>query len=175
VNCDKPRDQATKLCSACSGTAASASKEWRDRRKETGTQCMYCPEPRWHKSTSCKWHYVEKIISNFGIGPRHAGSIADKLEDSNFTCFYTGVPLVPGENASLDHVKPRSKFPHLADCVDNLVWCDRSVNNMKTAFEVPDFLAMCRKAIERADKIEAKHIEVSSVMHPITIPPTSVS
>lgn len=175
VNCNRPRDQATKLCSVCTANTATASKQWRQERKEVGTQCMYCPAPRWHKSTSCRLHFVEKVLNNFHISAHFSEQMARRLEEADFKCFYTDTVLIPGENASLDHVKPRSKFPHLVDCLDNLVWCDRTINNMKTALEVPDMLTACRKMLEKADRIMAKHIQVSSLPQPLTIPPTSVS
>lgn len=170
TNCDRPRDQETKLCSACTSSATRASKEWRAKRRETGTQCMYCIEPRWHASSSCRWHFVEKILNNFNIGPRYSGQVAEMLEASNFTCFYTGVPLVPGENASLDHVLPRSKYPHLTDCLENLVWCDRTFNNLKTNYETAELMNACRELLKREEKVAAKTLSISSLPLPATIP-----
>lgn len=175
LNCHRPRDQETKLCSVCSQSAAAASRNWRTRRAEDGSRCMYCTEPRWHESTSCRTHFTEKIVHNFGIGKEHVERITKQLEDSNFTCFYTGLPLVPGVNASIDHVSPRSKYPELTACLDNLVWCDRQVNNLKTSLTVPELLDRCHAIVERADRIMAKHIQVSSLPQPLTIPPTFVS
>jgi 5-methylcytosine-specific restriction endonuclease McrA len=41
------------------------------------------------------------------------------------------MPIEPGTTASLDHILPRSKYPHLQDEPTNLVWVHRDVNAMK--------------------------------------------
>lgn len=65
------------------------------------------------------------------VDPVQIEAVATKLEAQEFKCALTGVPIVPGKNASLDHVLPRTKYPELAAELTNLVWVDHSVNVMK--------------------------------------------
>lgn len=54
---------------------------------------------------------------------------------------YSGRRLVPGQNASLDHLVPRSRGG--TDTLENLQWVDLKVNLMKTDLMHDEFLALC--------------------------------
>jgi hypothetical protein len=161
--CGKPRDRATKLCSQCTADTAAASKAWRERRKADGTRCMYCTEPRWHSSTSCRYHFVEKLTHNYNVPKEHVEALAKRLEDCNFLCAYTGQPLVPGVNASLDHIVSRSTDPSRASDPLNLVWCDRTVNNMKTDYSIPELLTFAKALVAREASLLALHNSVATL------------
>ena len=96
---------------------------------------MYCTEPRWFDSSSCRYHFVKKITDNFGMPEEHVEMMAKKLEDSDFRCVYSGLPLIPGDNASVDHALAVATHPERISDPNNLVWCDRDINAMKGAFE----------------------------------------
>lgn len=72
-----------------------------------------------------------------------AERLLQKLKDQEFKCYYTGLPLVPNHNASLEHIKPRSKNPELIYDVDNLVWVRREVNSMRNNFSFERFVELC--------------------------------
>jgi hypothetical protein len=65
------------------------------------------------------------------------------LEKQDFKCPYTGLKLVPGENASLDHIKPVSKFPELACEISNVEWVHKKINWMKMDWDKQDFIDFC--------------------------------
>jgi hypothetical protein len=70
------------------------------------------------------------------------------LEAQNFRCHYTGVELIPGQNASLDHRIPRSRGGDPFD-IDNCVWCDRLINAFKNDLTEDEFVARCRTVVDR--------------------------
>ena len=72
----------------------------------------------------------------------------DQLEKQKYKCFYTGVVLIPGENAGLDHLKPGSKNPDLTNDLNNVVWCDKRINNMKGNFSYEEFIEICKKILD---------------------------
>ena len=78
-------------------------------------------------------------------------ALLQKLESSDFRCFYTGVPLVPGINACVDHLHSRSLYPDKLSDLANLVWCDKWINRMKGHMSYQEFISLCRTIIERAD------------------------
>lgn len=63
-----------------------------------------------------------------------------KLEDQNYRCPYTGILLKPGDNMSLDHILPTSRFPDLAGSIDNVEWVLDRVNLMKGNLTKEEFL-----------------------------------
>jgi CRISPR/Cas system Type II protein with McrA/HNH and RuvC-like nuclease domain len=62
------------------------------------------------------------------------------LEDQNYRCPYTGILLKPGDNMSLDHILPTSRFPDLAGSIDNVEWVLDRVNLMKGNLTKEEFL-----------------------------------
>ncbi len=72
----------------------------------------------------------------------------NKLIEQDFKCYITGRELVLGLNASLDHVIPRSKDKELSKKIDNLKWCDKSVNFVKRDLTIDEFISLCRDVIE---------------------------
>ena len=75
---------------------------------------------------------------------RLANLLLKKLKLQKHQCAYTGRKLVAGVNLSLDHILPKSEFPHMKD---NLVWVDLSVNVAKSNLLPKDFLSMCEDVV----------------------------
>ena len=78
---------------------------------------------------------------------RFANLLLKKLKLQKHQCAYTGRKLVAGVNLSLDHILPKSDFPHMKDSLDNLVWVDLSVNVAKSNLLPKDFLSMCEDVV----------------------------
>lgn len=76
-----------------------------------------------------------------------------KLEDQNFKCFYTGISIVPEENASLDHIIPKAKGG--TNDFDNLVWCDRKINSFKNDNDYESLINICLLILDRHQKRQA--------------------
>lgn len=134
TGCGGARDQQTKMCSGCLSKATARGYRVRVHRRELAGMCRDCGKPTWSENTKrCRYHYVYSILYNFmpRVPPSTIEAVASKLEQQDFRCALTGLPLVPGRNASLDHVYPRSVRPDLTSRLDNLVRVDRMVNEVK--------------------------------------------
>jgi 5-methylcytosine-specific restriction endonuclease McrA len=57
-------------------------------------------------------------------------------------CAYTGLDLIPGGNASLDHKVPKALGG--TNDLGNLQWVEFNVNRAKNSLTEEDFLRMCR-------------------------------
>ena len=85
-----------------------------------------------------------KAASRNAIGSNLlAKELKNKLIEQDFTCIYSGRKLVPGINASIDHITPVSK--NGLDNINNLQWIDTQINTMKTDMDHDDFLSTCYK------------------------------
>lgn len=65
--------------------------------------------------------------------------IKKKLEDQGYRCAYSGIALVLGSNATIDHVLPKLTHPELRNDPDNVEWVDAHVNQMKWAMTPDQF------------------------------------
>ena len=111
------------------------------KQKVTNDLCKTCTKPRLHNCDSCLFHWAYAIVANQATAKNKNLSYLErlhrtkrllgKLSNQNFKCFYTGVPLVPGLNASLDHIEPHSKSGN--NEFSNLVWADRTFNMIKSS------------------------------------------
>jgi hypothetical protein len=71
-------------------------------------------------------------------------------------CAMTGDELVPGVNASLDHIGPVQRGG--TSDIENLRWVTLQVNHAKRDFSDAAFVTMCRKIVARrgpADEADA--------------------
>lgn len=122
-------------------------KHQRAIRRGSGV-CMSCNKPSTHSSNYCRNHWLENNIGKYGFKRDQYDAMWDKLERQDFRCHYTGVMLVPGVNASLDHRIPRSRGGDLSE-MDNCVWCDRLINAFKNDLTESEFIERCRLVVER--------------------------
>lgn len=67
--------------------------------------------------------------------------LRDLLREQNYRCVYSDELLELGRNASLDHIKPRSKGGE-AVC-ENLQWVTWTVNRAKTDMTHDEFVTLC--------------------------------
>jgi hypothetical protein len=143
-----------RYCESCKERSSITTKAWRARRKAS-PNCMYCNEPRWASAHSCKHHFVEKLINNYGCSKDHVPRLLHRFDDQGGACFYTGKTLIPGENASLDHYFCKAHHPHLVAHPDNLVWCDVEVNFMKRKLTPEQLVSFAKSIVERQASILA--------------------
>lgn len=72
-------------------------------------------------------------------------ALLDLWERQGGRCAYTGRVLTPGQDASLDHIVPRSKggsnHPH------NLQWVSAAVNTAKQDLSENEFLNLCAQVV----------------------------
>ncbi len=77
--------------------------------------------------------------------------ILAQLEQQDFHCALTGIPLTPG-NAQLDHIIPsRQGGEHTAKNVQIL---HEDVNRMKGAMIEADFIELCRQVVEHTNELK---------------------
>ena len=144
-------DERYKLCAQCRERAreryGAKGAEYRRSRRGTGF-CVACSAPSTHASNYCRVHWLEGIAKKYGFTREQYPALWEKLEQQQFRCYYTGVELVPGINASLDHRIPRSRGGDPRD-MDNCVWCDRLINAFKNELTDAEFIERCRLVVER--------------------------
>lgn len=123
------------------------TKEFRNSQYDKGL-CRVCKESRLYDLKTCKKHYLMDTAN------RHLGTTTrwEELEKllikQEYKCPYTGNELVLGKNASIDHIKPLSKFPELNYDIDNLQWVDNRINFIKSNNTEEDFLSLIKQIYE---------------------------
>jgi 5-methylcytosine-specific restriction endonuclease McrA len=142
--CGREREDVRyRLCEACRDTARRSQKAIRERRRADGgcTRCGYPAEV----GQLCRRDWFEMMGRN-ALGSRsHGAALARLWLAQGGRCAYTGRRLVPGVNASVDHVVPRARGGR--DELANLVWCCAEVNRAKTDMTPQDFRALCAEVL----------------------------
>ena len=90
----------------------------------------------------CKTCWTKDLLRKHGIEVNLWETLWKKLEDQKFKCFYTGIEIIPEENASLDHVTPKVKGG--TNDLSNLVWCDRKINSFKNDNDYQSLMMICQ-------------------------------
>ena len=67
--------------------------------------------------------------------------IKDLLDQQGHLCVYTGEPLIPGVNASLDHKTPTSRGGD--NSIGNLQWVTKRINSFKNYLTHEEFVNLC--------------------------------
>lgn len=108
--------------------------------------CRQCKEPKMNEFARLATNALgaANCVVN-GVAVMHL------LESQNYLCPYSGALLVPGKNAAIDHIMPKSRFPDLAHSLSNLQWLDRRINFMKGDLLPEEFLSICKLLVGRAD------------------------
>jgi hypothetical protein len=144
ITCRRPHDGTTKECGACLSAHYARQKVLFRKRWSAGAcRCgqlavakKYCLDC-WFKN-----------MANAHLRAKHFDVQLRQLwRKQNGKCAYTGLDLVPGENASLDHIVPRARGG--ADCIENLQWVTYEVNMAKRALSHAQFIDMCRVIAKR--------------------------
>lgn len=100
-------------------------------------------------SRTCRICYLKRIAGLYLGTSRRYGELLDIFETQGGRCAYTGVTLAIGDNASVDHKMPISRFPDLAGDTNNFEWITIQVNLMKRDCTKEEFLAIIRQISER--------------------------
>jgi len=114
------------------------SKTYKLKSKENNT-CTSCTKLSLRNSNFCIYHFVlgkvwsmdckKKLNLSFDARKKLTLQLLGKLSNQNFQCYYTGYPLIPGINMSLEHLEAHSK--NGSSDLENLVWCDSLLNVLK--------------------------------------------
>lgn len=151
--CGGKKDTNTIHCAQCRNKHNTYSKNFSASRREQYEKqgvCKRCGEERYHESNYCRMHFIEHIARKYGVPMPLYEALLQKLEIANFTCFYTGIQIVPGRNACVDHLYSRSQHPDKLSEIDNFVWCDKWINRMKGYMSHQEFISLCQTIVNRA-------------------------
>ncbi len=132
-------------CIACKIHMKHYHKKQYTKLKEAGI-CQHCSKNKVTLGIYCLSCWFKMKARDAMGTSEFYGDLWVMLEKQNFKCAYSGISIEPGINASIDHMKPRSKGG--LDTLDNLVWCDYNVNMMKRDLTAKDFIIFCRKILE---------------------------
>lgn len=129
----------------------AAGRKLRAGRRKLGL-CPRCGNESLPHAQFCLLHWAAMIggATCKAFKEEFAMALLDKLDAQSYKCAVTGDILIPGFNASLDHIIAKSKGGALAD-LDNLQWVTGSVNFAKRQFTSDEFIEFCRKVITYHD------------------------
>ena len=143
--CGKPSRPSLCFCQDCSTRKGLQLKQREITRREEGF-CMRCGKLPPLKSNAskkrpfCEDCYIKNLSGTTLKTPKHWKLLKEKLKEQAYVCVYSGKPLVLGENASLDHIFPVSRFPEKISEPTNIQWVDLKVNHIKRDLTHEEFM-----------------------------------
>ena len=148
--CRRPlegKDKEYVRCSTCRAKVVAARlKKVRKMRSQGLCICGRAISVR-VKDGLCEDCWFKAIAKNRTGSPRNWLSIKELLQKQNYTCSYTGKKLIIGENASLDHIVPKSKGGD--NSINNLQWIDLQINVMKNNMSHQEFISTIQLILSR--------------------------
>ncbi len=129
------------LCQDCKEKQAIDQKKRRQEKFKFGI-CQDCPNPFTVNNKYCFSCWVRTLCNAHSIKLEYIDDIIVKFSTQNELCYYTNKLLVPGENASMEHLIPRSRGG--SDEPNNIVWCDKRVNLCKGNMTEIEFIELCK-------------------------------
>lgn len=135
------------LCSNCATKLKERQSDRVAKIREQGV-CRLCKDPEVLESAKrnnsqyylCETCYLKKASYKSTGSRANWEALRERLDLQGWRCAYTGVPIVLGENDSIDHIKPISRFPELRYDVSNLEWVLLGINIMKRNMLEEEFL-----------------------------------
>lgn len=122
------------------------NKNWSVKQNNLGF-CRFCNNEKIENQKTCTICYL-KIMAKNNLNDRSLHEkLYEKLIEQEFKCYLSGRQLILGFNASIDHVIPRSKNKELSKDIDNIKWCDKSLNLVKRDLTVEEFIKLCRDVV----------------------------
>ena len=141
--CAKPFNGKRKLCPSCQKKNGNIIKQKRKNRLKNGL-CYCCDNLREPGSNCCCYkHWMQKTCINRTGNVRNWEYIAELFEKQGRICPYTGINLVLGQNAQLDHKIPLIRGG--TNEPENLEWIDSEINRMKGKRTKNEFISICIK------------------------------
>jgi 5-methylcytosine-specific restriction endonuclease McrA len=142
-------------CRPCLAAVRRASmRRLRARRTAAGV-CEFCGAQRAYASRHCLLHWVRTSSVATGNGTlAFARQVLNLLERQGFRCALSGLPLIPGQNASLDHIVPRARGG--THELSNLQWVTTDINNAKWALGADEFIALCRAVVAHQAQLQCR-------------------
>ena len=126
---------------------------WMNRQKEKGL-CLFCKEKSLPDSFLCETHFFKSVATSTFKNREMWEGLRTLFYAQESRCYLSGIDLILGKNASLDHIIPLSKGGN--QNIDNVRWCDKSVNVSKRAMSNEDFITMCRNIVNHLESKAAQ-------------------
>jgi len=151
-NCKNPKLDKSRFCEIHREESVAKAKKRCIKLVNAGL-CTVCgKEPflecfgrKKSKTRLCLEHYLKlRAIGRLGDTSLWV-DLLNKLKKQDHKCFYTGEKLTLGENDSIDHGFPVSRFPERASDITNIVWVSREVNWMKDNHTHEEFMNLIEK------------------------------
>ncbi len=152
----KHRRRANGICNSCGNSARQGSfhcQNCNDKFNQARmlkynlakltNSCTVCYNTPATIGDSCLYCWLRRTAGNATKSREDWSFLFRKLEEQRYKCKYSGKNLIPGDNASIDHIEPTSKGGN--NELDNLVWCDLAVNMMKSNLSLKAFLLLCKQ------------------------------
>ena len=117
-------------CVKCSLLCSNISKQIRKVRKEN-KKCITCLRPTYKGRTRCKYHLVYSIASSAMCDTKYTDVLLDLLKVQKNRCQLCNRHIDIGDNAELDHIKPKKYFPQLKSSITNVRWLCHNCNVVK--------------------------------------------
>ena len=129
------------LCVKCGKSkpcnCSATMKEIRENFRKEG-KCIYCGTINDNNNSACDICILKGIATNNLKNRKLWLKIKELLEKQQFICPYSGIKLILGINASIDHIVPKSKGGN--NEIENLQWVHLWINLMKKDSEEQDFV-----------------------------------
>lgn len=154
LDCHQPFESKRKRsrCDFCSTEHHKKGLREYQRRKRANRVinqfCIQCgADETFYFSSYCREHWISNLVRSSLRPPKDqiesiCQTLLSKLEAQKYQCFYTGLTLTPGLNASIEHIKPRSTSPELILDLDNICWVRTEVNRMRSNLPFDEFLRL---------------------------------
>ena len=144
VDCKEPSVLSKVRCYKCMNRRNKRARLDYQNKLKIG-QCVTCKE----KATAgafCFKHWLKNIGHSYKLGNKEGIILLGELWDAqNGHCAITKVKLIPGHNASLDHIIPLSKGGTNERA--NLRWILLSINRAKADMTDQELLEMCQLVV----------------------------
>lgn len=136
-NCKKrPPREGRKLCEYCTTNYVAKGNQKQSERIKNGL-CFRCGKQPENPSRACRACALKVIASDNLKDIKRASEIGELLDKQQSRCVYTGLSLILGRNASLDHIVPRCKGG--TDDLSNLQWIETGINRLKRDLDDAEF------------------------------------
>jgi len=125
-------------------TQNEQNRKYMEWHKKEGL-CLFCPELQFGQSSLCEKHYFCSISASAMKDRTQWEKLKELFYGQDERCYLSGRKLIPGKNASIDHIVPISKEKKYK--IENLRWCDNQVNHAKNNMRSDEFIALCKEIV----------------------------
>lgn len=144
TGCKNPLSSQT-YCETCLIKRRKWGRE-QDAKNMADGYCRHCPtKPQAPYLTVCIDCWWKSKSSNFFGTTKYMQALKDLWNNQNGKCAISGLPLIPGLNASLDHIISKSKGG--TNDFYNLQWVLTSINSFKLDQTVEEMMEVCEAII----------------------------